>query len=133
MCPFYTTKLRLCILPCNFTEAGRGSAYPYIVLTGANSDAINKGTIQRVLNGEYKAVYFIREIIFSGTTMIRMNGPRTNVRLEMHTQPKDAMNCLYSLLHKEKTIVYFETIADLIRVFKCLQWIKPELQERLSL
>lgn len=39
---------------------------PYIVLTGANSDAINKDSIQRILNGEYRAVYFTPEIIFSG-------------------------------------------------------------------
>jgi superfamily II DNA helicase RecQ len=185
---------------------------PYIVLTGANSDAINKGTIQRALNGEYRAVYFTPEIIFSGgkadllqdlwrneqwrillaavvidevhcvekwgkfredytrlgdlrvwapgvpfvgltatltaeailqtkaklflskATTIRVDEVRTNVRLEVHTQPKDAMKGLRIFLHKEKkTIIYFETIAVLIRVFKCLNWIRPDLRGRLGL
>ncbi|KAG0311237.1 ATP-dependent DNA helicase sgs1, partial [Podila horticola] len=62
-----------------------------------------------------------------------MNEVRSNVCLEVHTQPKDAMKGLHSFLHKEKTIVYFETIAVLIRVFKCLQWIRPDLRGRLGL
>jgi superfamily II DNA helicase RecQ len=188
-----------------------GARIPYIVLTGANSDAINKGTVERVLNGEYRAVYFTPEIIFSGSKsvllqnlwrnerwrkllvavvidevhcvekwskfradytrlgdlrvwahgvpfvgltatltadailqtkaklflsqaeIIRVNEVRTNVRLEVHTQPKDAMKGLHNFLRNEKTIVYFETIAVLVRVYKFLQWIRPDLRGRLGL
>ncbi|KAG9065519.1 ATP-dependent DNA helicase Q1 [Linnemannia hyalina] len=73
------------------------------------------------------------KLFLSKATMIRVNEVRMNVRLEVHTQPKDAMKGLHSLLHKEKTIVYFETIAVLIRVFKCLQRIRPDLRGRLGL
>ncbi|KAF9370181.1 hypothetical protein CPB97_002954 [Podila verticillata] len=43
------------------------------------------------------------------------------------------MKGLHRLLHKEKTIIYFEMITVLIRVFKCLQWIRPNLRGRLGL
>ncbi|KAG0364486.1 ATP-dependent DNA helicase Q1, partial [Mortierella sp. AD032] len=73
------------------------------------------------------------KLLLSNATTIRVNEFRTNMRLEVHTQPKDAMNGLHSFLHRDKTIVYFDAIAVLIRVFKYLQRIRPDLRGRLGL
>lgn len=72
--------------------------------------------------------------LFLGQAMtIRVNELRTNVRLEVYTQPKDAVRGLHGLLRNGKTIVYFDSIAGLIGVFFHLQLTRRDLRGRLGL
>jgi len=67
------------------------------------------------------------KLFLSQADVLRVRDVRMNVRLELHTQPKDQMKGLNRLLNKEKTIVYFEKISVLLNVLQFLQDKRPDL------
>ncbi|KAG9072306.1 hypothetical protein KI688_000075 [Linnemannia hyalina] len=67
------------------------------------------------------------KLFLSKVNVLRVQEIPTNVRLEVHTQPKDAMEGLNPLLGKDKTIIYFEKISILIDVSKYLSRMRPDL------
>ncbi|KAF9118529.1 ATP-dependent DNA helicase sgs1, partial [Linnemannia schmuckeri] len=72
------------------------------------------------------------KLFLSKANVIRVQEIPTNVRLEVHIQPKDAKKGLNRLLGKDKTIIYFEKISILIDVFKYLSRMRPDLRGRLG-
>jgi len=72
------------------------------------------------------------KLFLSMANVLRVQEVSTNVRLEVHTQPKDAKRGLSRLLGKDKTIVYFEKISLLIDVFKYLSRTRPDLRDKLG-
>ncbi|KAG0290967.1 ATP-dependent DNA helicase sgs1, partial [Dissophora globulifera] len=68
----------------------------------------------------------------SKANVLRVKEITTNVRLEAHTQPKDAKKGLSRLLGKDKTIIYFEKISLFLDVYKYLPKIRPDLQGKLG-
>jgi len=72
------------------------------------------------------------KLFLSKANVLRVREAPTNVRLEVHTQPKDARKGLIRLLGKGKTIVYFEKITLLIDIFTYLPRVWPDLQGKLG-
>jgi superfamily II DNA helicase RecQ len=72
------------------------------------------------------------KLFLSKANVLRVQEIPTNVRLEVHIQPKDAKKGLNRLLGKDKTIIYFEKISILIDVFKYLSRMRPDLQGRIG-
>lgn len=71
-------------------------------------------------------------LFLSKANVIRVREIATNVRLEVHIQPKDAKKYLGRFLGEDKTIIYFERIAILIDVYKFLFAFRPDLQNKLD-
>ena len=67
------------------------------------------------------------KLFLSEANVIRVQEIPTNVRLEVHTQPKDAKKGLNRLIGKDKTIIYFEKISILMDVYKYLLRTRPDL------
>lgn len=65
--------------------------------------------------------------------VIHVQEDHTNLHLEVHMQPKDAMKGLSHLLGKDKTIVYFEKISLLIDVYMYLHCKRPDLWYKLDM
>ncbi|KAG0083247.1 ATP-dependent DNA helicase sgs1, partial [Podila epicladia] len=72
------------------------------------------------------------KLFLSKANVIRVQEIPTNVRLEVHTQPKDAKKGLNRLVGNDKTIIYFEKISILIDVFKYISRTRPDLRGRLG-
>ncbi|KAG0055163.1 ATP-dependent DNA helicase sgs1 [Gryganskiella cystojenkinii] len=72
-------------------------------------------------------------LFLSKANVVRVREVPTNVRLEVHTQSKDAMKGLSRLLGKGKTIVYFEKIPLLLDVFKYLSRERLDLRGKIGL
>ncbi|KAK3817843.1 MAG: P-loop containing nucleoside triphosphate hydrolase protein [Linnemannia gamsii] len=72
------------------------------------------------------------KLFLSEARVIRVQEMPTNVRLEVHTQPKDAMWGLSRLLGNDKTIIYFEKISILVKVHSYLCVMKPELEKTMG-
>ncbi|KAF9081570.1 ATP-dependent DNA helicase sgs1, partial [Mortierella sp. GBA35] len=72
------------------------------------------------------------KLFLSKANVLRVQEIPTNVRLEVHTQPKDAKKGLTRLLGKDKTIIYFEKISILIDIFKYLTRTRPDLRSGLG-
>ncbi|KAG0269232.1 hypothetical protein BGZ95_002151 [Linnemannia exigua] len=68
------------------------------------------------------------KLFLSKANLLRVEAIPTNVRLEVHTQPKNAEKGLTRLLGENKTIVYFEYIDHLLDAFQYLKRERPELQ-----
>lgn len=68
------------------------------------------------------------KLFLAKANVLRVKEIPTNVRLEVHTQPKDAKKGLNRLLGKDKTIIYFEKINTLIDVYLYLKTVRPDLQ-----
>jgi superfamily II DNA helicase RecQ len=73
------------------------------------------------------------KLFLSKANVLRVKEIPTNVRLEVHTQPKDAKKGLNRLLGEDKTIVYFEKISILIEVFKYLSRMRPDLRNKIGI
>jgi len=68
------------------------------------------------------------KLFLSKANVLRMKEIPTNVRLEIHTQPKDAKKGLSRLLGTDKTIIYFEKITLLTDVHNYLKSVRPDLR-----
>jgi superfamily II DNA helicase RecQ len=64
--------------------------------------------------------------------VLRVQEMPTNVRLEVHTQPKDAWKGINRLLGEDKTIIYFEKISILTDVHNYLMRTRPDLRNKLG-
>jgi superfamily II DNA helicase RecQ len=73
------------------------------------------------------------KLFMSNANVLRVQEVPTNIRIEIHTQPKDAKKGLSRLLDKDKTIVYFEKIFLLIDAFKYLSRVRPDLRGKLGM
>ncbi|OAQ23962.1 hypothetical protein K457DRAFT_881848 [Linnemannia elongata AG-77] len=71
------------------------------------------------------------KLFLSEAKILRVQELPTNIRLEIHTQPKDAKKGLNRLLGKDKTIIYFEKISILVEVYKYLTR-RPDLKKRIG-
>jgi superfamily II DNA helicase RecQ len=72
------------------------------------------------------------KLFLSDAIILRVQEIPTNIRLEVHTQPKDAKKGLSRLLGKDKTIIYFESISILGEVNRYLQHTRPDLKNRIG-
>jgi len=74
----------------------------------------------------------MNKLFLSKANVLRVKEIPTNLRLEIHTQPKDVKKGLSRLLGKDKTIVYFEKISILTDVFRYLTSMRPDLRSKLG-
>ncbi|KAG0311234.1 hypothetical protein BG000_006740, partial [Podila horticola] len=68
------------------------------------------------------------KLFLSNANILRVTKKPSNIRLEIHTQPKDARLGLRCLLGTDKTIVYFEKISILIDTFRYVFHKRSDLQ-----
>lgn len=68
------------------------------------------------------------KLFLSDAYLLRMQDLPTNIRFEVHTQPKNVIRGLRRLLGDHKTIVYFEHIYTLLDVRKFLLRTSPDLK-----
>lgn len=71
-------------------------------------------------------------LFLSKANVLRVQELPTNLRLEIHTQPKDAKKGLNRLLGEDKTIIYFEKISILLDIHKYLFRMRPDLKNRIG-
>lgn len=72
------------------------------------------------------------KLFLNNASILRVEEMPTNVRIELHTQPKDAIIGLSRFLNGHKTIIYFDQIATLLAVSEFLNKSRKDLLGRVG-